>query len=409
MRRLLPLLLLAACATEAPPAPTPTPEPTPDTRYVAASRLNLRAGPDAVADKLGQLAVNSPVAVLQQQTGFARVRAANGTEGWVASDYLAPSPMTVAEAVAKAEAEPGGPPAVLSWWQRAAAIDGSDRAVMRGLADAYRAAGEAELAARVERRLTFPASILPVAATGARFVGDGGLRILAPQLIEVERRLVDAWVNPKVLTAADYAEYGVAADESWWVLPSWGPAVRASLKEHRLAIVNECGGTLAVVTELTAELPGDAYPLAATAGEPPAAWAAGSLPGRPYAEAERLFSAALEQMPSAPGGVRTLAIAAAEGGWTAEASWTLPEDRWQDCGPAPCGEGVIGWSLPDGGELTESGRRESFDLFTSLQVATRDLDGDGVPERISSDNCAATVFAADGALIAQTAYRCCGC
>jgi|GEM_PF-3320676 len=411
---LLPLLLLIACSAAVPP-PAPTPTATPataePTRYVIASRLNLRAAPDAAAARLGQLAINSPVAVLGSEGGFAQVRAGNGTTGWVGADFLAEQRLTLQGAIAAAEreAQASGVSASLAGWQRAAAIDGGDRGVLRQLAEAYEATGDAALAERVRRRLRWPAEILPVAPSRRR-TPDARASILGSAgPWQVERGLVGQGpIGP--LSPSSFTDHGVAADESWWVLPAWGPAVSASVVEHRIANLNECGGTLAVVTVLSAELGDGNFPLAATSAPPPASWNESTpTPARPRAEAEAVLLAALSAPPGPPRIGRTLSLWPEPEGWRAEGSWTLPLAEQQDCFVGDCGLGIGRWWLPDGGEAVLESSRRVYELFGSLALPSRDLDGDGRLEQISADGCATRIRDHAGEHLSETVMRCCGC
>lgn len=62
---------------------------------VVANRLNVRAGPGAEHPVVGKLARGEQVRVLEEESGWKRVRPdAGGLEGWVAGEYLhgPPSP-----------------------------------------------------------------------------------------------------------------------------------------------------------------------------------------------------------------------------------------------------------------------------------------------------------------------------
>lgn len=335
-------VLLAACSGGAPdagqaqadPVEAVAPEPT---CYVIASRLNLRGGASAEAPLLGKLDINSPVVMLSSDGSFAQVRAGNGTEGWVSAEYLADERLDFDAAVQEARdhTDKGGAAAGLPWWQRAAAIYASDRTVLRGLADAYRASGDEETAARVERRLKWPEGVVPVV-----WRSDGR--------IEVER-VIGWWEGlsgrelPSPLTAEQVQRFSLESPESWWVLPDVGPAVPAAV----------------------ASLAGD---------------------------------------------VRTRTLLRPEaGGWAASAVWELPIDEWQECGIGDCGLQRVNFELPDGGTLRETGRDNLFVDFPVLPLARRDIDGDGRVDVVQTDDCATYIEGADGALVASTAFRCCGC
>lgn len=57
-------------------------------KYVNANSLNIRAMPTAESDKLGELFRRNKVAVITNIVGWARVRTADGTTGYVLADYL---------------------------------------------------------------------------------------------------------------------------------------------------------------------------------------------------------------------------------------------------------------------------------------------------------------------------------
>ena len=108
MRRsiLIPLIALLAFAgvspacrhAEEPPeaaAETATPpgiESLP-LEVVVATRLNVRAGPGAEHAVVGKLAQGEQVRVLEEMSGWKRIRPdAGGLEGWVAGEYLRTPP-----------------------------------------------------------------------------------------------------------------------------------------------------------------------------------------------------------------------------------------------------------------------------------------------------------------------------
>ena len=61
-----------------------TPAPDDSARYVMASSLNLR---DEAGAKKDRLAINTELKVLQQDGDRSQVGVANGSEGWVATEY----------------------------------------------------------------------------------------------------------------------------------------------------------------------------------------------------------------------------------------------------------------------------------------------------------------------------------
>ena len=90
-RRLLPIVLLAAaCATPPPPPPQPAPAPAPaeHTMYVVAKTLNVRAEPSTSGKVVTQVKQGDPLTVVDESKGWSSVQLANGTSGWVSSDYI---------------------------------------------------------------------------------------------------------------------------------------------------------------------------------------------------------------------------------------------------------------------------------------------------------------------------------
>lgn len=400
-------LLLAACSGEpavpAIPAPpvtaeeTPTPEPL---RYTIASRLNLRSEASADAPKVGTLAINSRVVLLGTEGAFARIRTGNGVEAWVSAEFLGEKRLNRADAVEEARQHPGAEGLV--WWQRAAAILAEDRTVMRGLADAYRASGDEENAAQVEQRLKWPEAIVPVALPRLGTVEVERLSLFWEGELHRER--------PRTLTAAERRRLTLSSDESWWVLPDVGPAVRARVQEHRMDTINPCDGDHTVLSWLSAPLPADRIGVAATLGTPPESWSeAVEPPRRSRAEANALIRQALDALGETAGATPRISLMPEPGGWAVTAIWDLPEARHKDCGVIPCGFQVVRLSLADSGAVAETGRREVFDLFPVRPVARRDVDGDGEPDLIETDGCATTIRSGTGALLARTKGRCCGC
>ena len=61
----------------------------PGTRRVTGDRVNLRADPSTEAERLGTLARDDAVEVLEDAGDWLRVRTSEGEEGWVAARFLA--------------------------------------------------------------------------------------------------------------------------------------------------------------------------------------------------------------------------------------------------------------------------------------------------------------------------------
>lgn len=104
---LIPLIVLAALAgvtsacrhAEQPPeaaaeASVPPAIETLPLEVVVAARLNVRAGPGAEHAVVGKLARGEQVRVLEEASGWKRVRPdVGGLEGWVAGEYLKSPPI----------------------------------------------------------------------------------------------------------------------------------------------------------------------------------------------------------------------------------------------------------------------------------------------------------------------------
>lgn len=357
--------------------------------FVQASSLKLRAGPSPSATVQGTLTINSPVEVLSTEGGFARVRVGNGKEGWVSERFLATDKLTVAAARAKAEADPAG---ALAWWQRAAAMAPGDREVLAGLAVAYRAAGEDKAAALVDAQLAWPYEVLVVARSHRwRAIGDNGI------VVQWEAR-PQPWQD-HLMTAAERAKKGIP-ETGWWVLPDIGAPVAATVREAWSGYHNECAGTEVLEIVLDAALPEGTVALAATRGTPPASWtASSSVPGM-----ERAVAAAAVEREA----VRRAAGTSVRHG----VSWD--GSRW--IGRILLGDGEPGdtWTVvevavgADGGVKTLEERAEVFDGY--LELGRRDIDGDGVVERVLGDGCmtmAIAVGSEDWEVF--TDNWCCGC
>ncbi len=78
---------------EAAEAPVPPGIETFPLEVVVATRLNVRAGPGAEHPVVGKLAQGEQVRVLEESSGWKRVRPdVGGLEGWVAGEYLQSPP-----------------------------------------------------------------------------------------------------------------------------------------------------------------------------------------------------------------------------------------------------------------------------------------------------------------------------
>ncbi len=94
MKRVLPLLLLVACAAP-PPAPSPVPVPAPAAErpstaavWVSASTLNVRSDASASATVVTRVRRGTKLEVLSEQSGWLKVKLANGDVGWVAAQHI---------------------------------------------------------------------------------------------------------------------------------------------------------------------------------------------------------------------------------------------------------------------------------------------------------------------------------
>jgi hypothetical protein len=358
----------------------------PETVFVLASTLNLRAEPLPDARKLGRVWMNSPVRVVQVQGTWTRVRTANEKEGWVDSAFLGaePIPLDVASAKAAAATDPAER---LTWAQRAAAIAPDDPATLRVLAAAYRATGDAAAADTVEARAAWP-EILPVVQPSAA-------------AIEVELKVGDVSEGEKAVPAEAWTALGVDAGWTWWVLPDRGAAVSAQLQGVRWAYSNECGGTATLRAVLAARLPEGAVAVVATHGTPPASWREDAPPVDRAPMVARLREAAR----AAGGKEPRWALAPVVGGWHGRAVWPGPEKEDEMFPPQL---GVDLRLRVDGGVVSST--RGTYDgLAPELPLTERDLDGDGKPETVWDNQCQTRVLGPDGGVRAETDFRCCGC
>jgi hypothetical protein len=148
-----------------------------------ASSLSLRAEPNAKAEVVQRLTINTQVLLLSKSDAgqffeegdemsvwladggrtakgwtavvFLEELEQSWTVGWVASRYLGLAPLTATTCETRAtEAKTGGDfKESLSWWQRAIALAPDSVTALRGLALAYRAVGDERSAKPVEARL----------------------------------------------------------------------------------------------------------------------------------------------------------------------------------------------------------------------------------------------------------------
>lgn len=120
--------------------------------FVHASLLRLRPEPSSSTRSYRALAINTRLRVGARKDAWIEVTTPDGRQGWVHGDFVGSERLTsqhVQDQISAAETEAER----LSWWQRAAALQPSEPVVLRGLINAYRAAGRDEDAASVQALL----------------------------------------------------------------------------------------------------------------------------------------------------------------------------------------------------------------------------------------------------------------
>ncbi len=85
------------------PTPTPTETPVETKVMYSKSSLNIRAAASADAEKLGAFSAGDSVTVISSENGWSKIDY-NGTEAYVASDYLSDTQPTAAPAATQAPA-----------------------------------------------------------------------------------------------------------------------------------------------------------------------------------------------------------------------------------------------------------------------------------------------------------------
>lgn len=93
----------AVSAVSDTPTPTPTEAPVETKVMYSTSSLNIRAAASADAEKLGTFAAGDSVTVIGSENGWSKIDY-NGTEAYVASDYLSATQPTAAPAATQAPA-----------------------------------------------------------------------------------------------------------------------------------------------------------------------------------------------------------------------------------------------------------------------------------------------------------------
>lgn len=335
-----------------------------DPAYVVASELRVRATPSASGKVLGTLSINAPVTTQGTADGFVHITTGSGTEGYVAEAFLGPTPLTLDEALTRARSTSD-----LSWWQRAAALDTSSREALAGLEAAYRAAGRAAEAERVKQQLAWPHEVL-IAARSRR------LRSFDAHDVMVVQFRVNSGADGGLLSKAVWTAKGIP--ETWAVLPDIGAPVQGTVREVWAGAHNECSGTDVIEVVLDVPLPEGRRPLAASRGAVPASWSTdGPAPTTPRAAAE----AVVEKEGKKHGGegkvVRTGVSRVGER-WRGRilSGFGEPGDPWTV---------VEGWV--DGDRFVRDPRPLEDDVDGFMELGRRDVDGDGVIERIFGDPC----------------------
>ncbi len=80
----------------------------------------------------------------------------------------------------------------------------------------------------------------------------------------------------------------------------------------------------------------------------------------------------------------------------------------RDCDIIDCGLQRLELVLPDGSPVQVVRRDRVCELFPTVTVVRRGIDGDGKTDTVTTDGCATCIKGVAG-LLSQTAFRCCGC
>jgi hypothetical protein len=129
----------------------PTPAPQVEQVFVQASLLRLREHPDPNA-AFTPLPINSRIRVLERKGEWMRIISSDGRTGWVRAEFTDQAPLSRETARSRAEAA-ADPAERVMWAERFAALSPGDAGALDGLVKAYRAAGRAEDAQKVEEIL----------------------------------------------------------------------------------------------------------------------------------------------------------------------------------------------------------------------------------------------------------------
>lgn len=380
-----------------------------DTRFVQGSTLNLRAEPTPRGAVRAILAINEEVDLLSVEGPFARVRT-GGEEGWVAAEFLGEVPLTVDEAMRRAELAPA-PQERLSWIQRAAAIHPDDR-VLAALEGAYAEVGDPEAAMRVARERKWPRALMLVATDGL------------PQIeLSQKDRAASTAAGEPVDPEGFARRFRFSVNSAGWVLPDRGPAVPAQLGGARLEEVSPCDTGWGTVAYVAAGIPFGREALVFTRDEPPASWRTPTpTPSVPREQAEAAAAARLERLEVprwAPGEVAKEGREEAPDETEIEtATWVVPmPDGWfvrVGRGATPGLPEIARWQFADL-HVTAAGANElrfedayfSFDGEPPEPLSVRDVNGDGELDVVQRYACGRTVTTLAGDDLATTASRCC--
>jgi len=361
-----------------------------DARYVAASSLNLRAEPGGT--RIGHLAINSPVEVLETRDDQARVRAGNGKTGWVPTRFLDDAPLAFADTLERARGAQDAETR-LSLAQRATALAPRDKEALTLLAAAYRALGRDREAAKVDQQLAWPQDLLPAGAHPP--TDEGWLRLEFGTTVGLGRQApVRQGGTDRALTAAEMERLGVAPGDPVWVLPTRSAAVQGTVKGMQARSFNECADSDGVVLVTDAVLPDGEEAIAFTRAAPPSAWA----------RAIEVRDSARDHVPTEDRGELTVSVVPEAGGGSLVRVRSVRASA----------EDVPTWTVEDYVVTgTEATRRDTFTsqgyLGPRMIISARDIDGDGIAERVESAGCDTIILDADGVQRAASAPLCCGC
>lgn len=338
--------------------------------FVQASTALLRGAPTTTAKVTGRLQINSPLSVLSRREGFVEVRVRNGRVGWLDERLIAPEPLTRAAAISLARGATK-PEDALTWWQRAAALDGNDVEVLQSLSEAYAKLGNdadaSVMASLAQYRRT---RVFPVISSAN---GENA--------IELVRRSYDKPLPNGPLPRSEWAKLGLSLDRPLWVLPNGSAAVPGTVREVRVTTWNECGGELGFDAVIDVSLPVGERAVAVTFGELPEGWkrrptvgvSATELPAELVAKDGTRYRFVARTDPDSERDIEHDSVIAT---WP-EAKKTRSAKLW----------------LPS----------------RARSVTVRDVLGDAQPEFVVQTDCQTIIFSRAGAELNLTQMRCCGC